>query len=255
MNTIDRALELAAQGIACFPCSSTKAPTKPKECGGQGYKDATSDPAALRKFWSEFPGDLIGVPTGELNGFDVLDIDPKHQSAREWWLENRDDLIPTRAHRTRSGGLHLLYKSTPGIKCSAGKITIGVDIRANGGYVIHWPSAGFPVLNDGPIAELPTWLYRKLLLPPRIHPVTARALYHEDERAVYGLLRVVATAVPGEQNNKIFWAACRFREMAEAGGITQEEALDLIMAAARRCGHPEKRASATAKGGLGLPRR
>jgi hypothetical protein len=123
---LDSALELAEQGKTSFPCNwFSKAPTKPKARGGQGYKDATEDPAALRKFWKEFPGGLVGVPTGETNGFDVLDIDPKHAAAREWWSETRDALLPTRAHRTRSGGLHLLFTHAPGIKCSASKIAQG----------------------------------------------------------------------------------------------------------------------------------
>src|SRR5215467_5790459 len=116
-------------GLACFPCNwVSKAPTKPKDSGGQGYKDATRDPDVLRELWREFPGGLIGVATGEINGFDVVDVDPKHPAAREWWAENRDALMPTRVHRTRSGGLHVLFKHTSGLRCSASKITKGVDI-------------------------------------------------------------------------------------------------------------------------------
>jgi len=248
MRSLDAALRLAGQGIASFPCNNEKRPTCP-----HGFKDATADPQQLRALCRDFPGVLIGVPTGEVNGFDVLDIDPKHSEAREWWSKNRDDLMPTRVHRTRSGGLHLLYRYTPGIRCSAGKLALGVDIRTTGGYIIHWPSAGYPVLNDGPISEFPAWLIKALRPPPP--PPPRPTLYVPDERALLGLIRCVVGAPEGQRNATTFWAGCRAGEMVASGTLSEADAIAFLVEAASRAGLPQSEALRAARNGLCAARR
>jgi len=66
--------------------------------------------------------------------------------------------------------LHLLFKHAPGLGCSSGKIAEGVDVRADGGYAIWWPSTG-RVVEDNPICEWPNWLLDEAMgvksAPPR----------------------------------------------------------------------------------------
>jgi hypothetical protein len=95
------------------------------------------------------------VSTGFVSGVDVLDIDAKHIEARQWWGTHRDRIPATRVHRTRSGGLHLLFRHAPYVGCSVGRIALGIDVRGDGGYAIWWPTAGFPVLQDAPLATWP----------------------------------------------------------------------------------------------------
>jgi hypothetical protein len=78
-------------------------------------------------------GPSLGVPTGGITGFDVLDIDRRH-GGDVWFLENSDRLLPTRTrwHKTRGGGLHLFFQDVPGARCSAGKIARRVDVRTTG---------------------------------------------------------------------------------------------------------------------------
>src|SRR5213078_1384125 len=104
----------------------------------------TSNPSALAFMWRRYPGPLVGAPTGDSSGIDVLDIDARHGGAR-WLTEHRDRLPATRVHRSRDGGLHYFFQHEPGVRCSAGRIAPGVDVRAAGGYIIWWPAAGFPV--------------------------------------------------------------------------------------------------------------
>jgi Bifunctional DNA primase/polymerase, N-terminal len=68
--TFLKAVSLIDQGLPCFPCHDDKRPASP-----HGFRDATRDAEALRELWMRYPGTLIGVPTGEVSGFDVLDID------------------------------------------------------------------------------------------------------------------------------------------------------------------------------------
>jgi hypothetical protein len=50
---------------------------------------------------------LVGVATGAISGLDCLDIDAEGIG----WYDREFDALPfTRAHETRSGGLHLLLR-------------------------------------------------------------------------------------------------------------------------------------------------
>jgi bifunctional DNA primase/polymerase-like protein len=145
-----------------FPCLETKAPTCPN-----GFKAATREPDAIRELWRRWPGPLIGVPTGAMSGFDVLDID-RDKGGGVWYAAHRGKLPPTRYHRTRSGGLHLLFRHTEGLRNSTSRIAPGIDTRGDGGYVIFWPAAGLEV-GDHPLnalPEWPLWLLPSLMSPP-----------------------------------------------------------------------------------------
>ena len=49
----------------------------------------------------------------------------------------------TRIHRTGGGGRHYFFKHPgPGIEVTDPKIAPGIDIKADGGYVIWWPACG-----------------------------------------------------------------------------------------------------------------
>jgi hypothetical protein len=101
---------------------------------------------------------LVGVPTGSVSGLDCLDVDLEGLG----WLDGVwDKLPPTRAHVTRSGGRHLLWKHAEGLRNSAGRIAKGVDVRADGGFCVWWPRQGQRVLSDAGIAGWPDWLLAK----------------------------------------------------------------------------------------------
>ena len=157
LQVLTAALELAESGIPVFPCildgtKRDKSPACPT-----GFKAATDDPEAVRKLWRQHPGPLVGVPTGAVSGFGALDIDPRHGG--DHWLDaNRSRLPITRTHATRSGGCHLLFKHHPGMGCSANRVASGVDVRADGGYIIWWPAAGLPLVDNGPVADWPSWV-------------------------------------------------------------------------------------------------
>jgi hypothetical protein len=125
-----------------------------KPTGPHGFLDATTDPIAFAALPS---GPQVGVATGAVSGIDVLDIDPRKGGDR-WFHENRAQLPLTRVHETPSGGLHLIFRHSPGLRCSNSKIARGIDIKADGGYVIWWPACCCRVLVEGPIAELPQLL-------------------------------------------------------------------------------------------------
>ncbi len=129
---LDWALWYAAQGIPVFPLNG-KAPLTPN-----GFKDATSDPAQIRAWWSQWPDANIGAPTGARTGFDVLDVDRKGEEALEALGIDYPDDMPI--VRTGSGGLHFFFAHEDGVTNSSGSLPHGVDVRGEGGYVVLPPS-------------------------------------------------------------------------------------------------------------------
>jgi hypothetical protein len=153
--------------IPVFPCDARKRPLTP-----HGFKDATADPAAIRRMFANPAVVMIGMPTGEVTGLVVVDVDVKGGRPGQAWLDaNRDRLPATWTVRTASGGLHL-YFCWPGetIRNSASKIAPGIDVRGDGGYVILPPSPGYVVVDDAPSAELPEWLLDVLRPAPALPP-------------------------------------------------------------------------------------
>jgi hypothetical protein len=188
-EALQAALALARDGLACFPAFPSKCPSTP-----HGFYDASKDPAALRALWQQFPGPLVGVRTGAVSGIAVLDLDRKHREATDWWIQNRPRLPSTRVHRTRSGGLHLIFCHADGVRCTTGRIAAGIDTRGDGGYVIWWPAAGLPVLS-GRIAS-------------RLAGLVARA----------AATATAATAVPGHPRRSAITTAVSLRKHRAGGG-------------------------------------
>jgi hypothetical protein len=244
-NILSAALELAASGYPVFPCSDpSKKPTTPN-----GFKDASADPKEVQRLWHDHPGGLIGVPTGKAIGLDVLDLDfGRHQEARDWWRENRHRIPRTRTHRTRSGGLHLLFQHDDRVHCTAGKIELGVDTRARGGYIIWWPAHGLPILSDAPAAPWPGWLLAEFR--PKPQPRSRSVVPVPDSRLLAKLVQMVAGAREGERNSLTFWCACRAGEMAASGLLNAGTAIAVIAEAATRSGLPRAEAERTARSGV-----
>ena len=239
--SLTSALTLGERGLPCFPCRADKRPATPR-----GFKDATCDLNVVRELWMRYPGPLIGIPTGEISGLAVLDIDPRH-GGDCWFVEHRHRLPATRVHRTLSGGLHLIFQHAAGLRSSAGRIAAGVDVRATGGYVIWWPAAGLPVLSETPMATWPECLRVQLSPPPR--PAISRITV-PDGHALMRLVQLIAGASAGERNNLTYWAACRAGEMVASGLLGADAAAAVIAEAATRAGLPRSEAERTAWSGI-----
>jgi hypothetical protein len=244
MQKLNAALDLAASGIPVFPCAGTKVPTV------KGWPEkASTDHEKVRQLWRDHPGGLVGVPTGKGSGFDVLDLDfGRHQESRDWWRENRHRVPRTRIHRTRSGGIHVLFQHNDIVRCTAGKIRLGVDTRSTGGYIIHWPSHGLPVISTALPAPWPDWLLAEF--KPKPAPKSRSVVRVPDNRLIIKLVQMAAKAREGERNSLTFWCACRAGEMVAAGQLGATEAITIIAEAATRSGLPRAEAERTVKSGV-----
>ena len=241
------ALDLAANGLPVFPCSDwSKRPTTPN-----GFKNASTDPEEIRRLWRAHPGGLIGVPTGNAIGLDVLDLDfGRHQEACDWWRDNRHRIPRTRTHGTRSAGIHLLFQHDDLVHCTAGKIRLGIDTRGTGGYIIHWPSHGLPLLSDAPPAPWPDWLLAEFRPKPKPQPRSRSVVRVPDNHLLARLVQMVAGAREGERNSLTFWCACRAGEMVASGLLNAGTAIAVIAEAATRAGLARAEAERTARSGV-----
>ena len=156
------ALDYVKEGFKVFPVKLDKKPLTL-----HGLKDATQTLQGVKEYWTKWPDASIGIVT---DGLVVLDFDLKSKG-----LESLKDiefkygpLPPTRIHVTGGGGYHYIYRNTNGTNIRnttqlAGYS--GVDIRANGGYIVAPPSP-HPSGNDyyfydlSLIADAPAWLVK-----------------------------------------------------------------------------------------------
>jgi hypothetical protein len=226
---------------------------RPKVEDGRGYLDATDDPREIRELWQRWPGPLIGVPTGERSGFDVLDVDPRHDG-HIWYAANKDTLPGTRIHRTRSGGRHLFFLHSAGLKSSTSKIAPGIDVRADGGYIIWWPATGLG-FRDYPATGVPEWpreIVRRLIEPelPRTRAVQGSTRKQPSCRGFEAVIGKVATAATGERNALLFWGSARAGEAISGGLITQALAASMLKEAALQAGIGDREALATIASGI-----
>ena len=235
------AIELSRYGFAVFPCrDDNKRPSCPN-----GFYDAVADETSVRELWRRFPGGLVGVPTGAVNGFDALDIDPRHGGDR--WLETAH-IPPTRVHRTRSGGWHFLFRHAEGVRNTASKIAPGVDTRGDGGYIIWWP----PTYAPGAPADWPPYLLAAMNPPqePVGTPVYTAPPERRAQRLIEEAIARVRTAPPGQRHYRLRAAALTLGGLP---GFPPQTAAQLLLAAVIDAGGPavdRKNAADTIQWGL-----
>jgi hypothetical protein len=249
MDTLSAALEVAAGGFPVFPvklcpdaclrCSICKAPATP-----HGFHDASSDPDQIRQLWSQHPGALIGMPTGEVSDVDVLDLDcAKEPAAVVWWMSHRNRIPLTRTHQSGNGGLHLLFRHHGLSRTGNGRVGPGVDVKANGGYIVWWPAYGRKLVLDVPISEWPDWLIDHQ--QPKIYAMPS--LRAKTPQGLEGVANFVASRPEGERNCSTFWGFCRAYEAVLDGVISESEAVSTLTGAALRSGLPENEIRAIAR--------
>jgi len=134
-----------------------------------GFRDATTDTDVILQWLRRWPGCNWAVPTGEKSGVFVLDIDGDAGRTSLAALEAEHGPLPrtiTVATGREDDGEHrwFTYPSGCAVKSTVGNLGLGLDIRANGGYVIIPPSRHMTGKNyqwvdvNLPLADPPEWL-------------------------------------------------------------------------------------------------
>lgn len=251
-NILQAALEYAGRGWPVFPCNANDKRPYTRD----GFKNATTDPDQIRRWWSTNPSAMIGVPTGGIGCF-VIDLDPKDGRGVDDLLADiravmDEDLPPCPSVRTPRGGLHLYFELPEGDKVSnrAGVVP-DVDIRGDGGYVIvppsvrrgpkavaddcdgaayTWrPGASLDDLMppDPPAAVVAFTQYRPNRTPPASEPPGAgrvtqgQAVQRYAANALVQESAALAAAPEGTRNDAINTAAFALGQLVAAGALQE----------------------------------
>src|SRR4029453_17561451 len=156
-------------------------------------------------WFRQWPEAGIAAVTGPISDLVVVDVDPRHggDESLEKLEREHGALTKTVECRTGGGGRHLYFTHPGGFIGNKVGLAPGIDIRADGGYVVAPPSlhasgvryawvAGRAPESIG-IAPLPDWILRQAIEeePRRGHPIAHWR-------------RLVCEGVPaGERNNTI----------------------------------------------------
>ncbi|HHV63231.1 MAG TPA: AAA family ATPase [Firmicutes bacterium] len=167
------AIGYAQRGFSVIPLKPrTKEPLTP-------WKDAQDHPVSpdqVKAQWEEWPEANIGIVTGRVSGLVVLDIDGEKgfESLAEHGFE-----VPRTPTVGTARGRHFYFAYPVGAQKVPSKAVLpGVDIKADGGYVVAPPSIhpdGEPYrfeeghgLGEVELAPLPQWVIDKLETRPKV---------------------------------------------------------------------------------------
>jgi hypothetical protein len=256
------ALSFAEKGKPVFPCSTAdKSPLTPN-----GFYDASTDPATIKRWWAKDQGAAIGIPTGEKSGWVVIDKDDYKASFDQagWYSiqEQSGGMPETLTQRTGGRGTQYIFQhpGTP-VKCKNGLIT-GLDIKGDGGYIIVWPSLHpsgnrYKLVKDVPPAPLPAPLLdiingeKQTPAPP-----APRHTYHPGnstawaEKALSEEINRVVMAADYTRNDNLNRAAFSLGQIVAGGGLDRGTVESELMAAATAAGLTSKEIPKTIRSGL-----
>jgi len=200
MSVLDKALAYANKGMHVFPCKPDKTPLT-----ARGFLDASSDPDEVRRLFADHPDALLAIATGEVSGVVVLDIDTVEGHGVNGFAALKRlgwKIPPTTQVLTPSGGRHFYFKHPgQGERVKSGTIEPGVDLKADGGYVIAPPSIGengreYKFVGKAKPAPLPQFLTEALSRDKR--PATPIA----GESIPEGTRNVALTSLAGTMQNR-----------------------------------------------------
>ncbi len=199
------ACKYALNGVAVLPLVPQG--KVPKIRGG--VHSASFDMSDTVDRWTASPDANIGIATGKCSrGIIVIDIDVKNgtdgEKSLESWQEQNGRLPENLTAKTPSGGRHLYYRVK---ECEYGNrvgLLPGVDIRANGGYVVAPPS----VLPNGSYE----WLSKEGKVADANDIVLLLLNWGKFDDMAPKTFEMPEVVETGQRNNTLFKLACSMRD-------------------------------------------
>jgi hypothetical protein len=230
---------------------------------GKGWPNkSTRDPDQIKTWYHNQPNLGVALHAGK-SGTVIFDVDdPRHLPVD--LVDAIADLRPP-FQSTRSDDIlrgHYVFRLAPGTMFGNGVGSLRTDppwgeVRGRNGIIVAAPTRRTPPkryrwIHTGQPPELPKTLGRALLPPPRKPPPEpvqkAPRLYLH--KRIRGLITTITEAKEGTRNEKLFWAACRFGEMAAEGLIGEDVAHNLLIDTGVAIGLPEREATHSTISGL-----
>lgn len=280
MNEVhDAALAYAQRGWRVFPLQGIVdgvCGCKRNECSSpgkhplvrRGLYEGTTDLEKISAWWRRWPHANIGLATGHDSGLLVIDVDfPKAEDSMQRLEELERELPATLTVRTGGGGLHLYFHhpdrmlpNTTGRIPGLDEHLAGIDVRAEGGYVVAPPSQHHSsgkylwVDANAELAELPAWI-----VEPERSPLSQGAVGRADydgDGSAYGLavlageLDQLRTATRGTRNHALNRCAFAVGQVVAGGELEQRHARHELLSAALAIGLSEPEARQTLDSGF-----
>lgn len=223
-NFFDVAMFYASQNIKVFP---VKRQDKKPLCAS-GFKSASMDMAQLQEWNKKFTDCNIGIPTGDINGIFVVDVDGEQGFKSLTQIEQLHSKLIAPTVITGKGK-HLYFKmpTNTKIKSSVSKIANHIDIRADGGYVVAPPSIhtngkqyiweNFAPSHKFP--DAPQWLLDIILNA------------ENENSSIEELLEEIANAPEGTRNDILISNAGKIQRLAEKQFLSLEDFVDDLIQA------------------------
>lgn len=242
---LNEAIAIAANGIPVFPVNIKKQPLTKR-----GFHDASTDAVTIERMFCKSAVAGIAIPTGPSSGLVVIDRDRKNGVdgiATCVELEAQLGVLPETLHqRTGSGGDQLFFQYPEGveIRCSAGKLGPGLDVRGLGGYAVIAPSVNtsgaYEWLNMLCPAPLPEVWVRKMAVNMVEAGLSAREYAPKivatmstqyGRAALVSECRLLAQAPQGTRHDQLFKSVAAIASLVAGGEIVESEARVAIAAA------------------------
>jgi hypothetical protein len=259
------ALRYAGIGVPVFPLRPRdKVPLIPRDHGGRGCLDATTDPDRIKAWWPRWPDANIGLACGTACW--VLDVDGPEGQASLADLEDLNRWLSTGPSSvTGTGGQHILFAGNDRVRNSVKQLGPGLDTRAAGGYIVAPPSV-HPNGNryswlpgrdpwSVPLPEAPGWLLDLLDPPKPERPAVPRTKARPSTtpyvaKAFERELEAVALAGDGQRNSTLNRAAFSLGRFVAKGELDAVEVGDALVGAALSAGLNRHEATRTVMSGF-----
>jgi hypothetical protein len=243
----------------CGACRAAEPGHDPAGCGCltcHGFHAATLDSARLAAMLAAVPRGLLAIRTGTVAGLAVVDIDPRNGGHLDPAL-----MAPTAAVATGGGGWHLYYRHPGGLLLAALPGRAGIDIKADGGYVVAPPSVhpgtgrAYRWAGHRAIAEMPPALAAALAPPPagaaplsRPVPAPGAGGISSPPALLAAHLRAVEDAPEGRRRVTLYGAARGIARMVTAGALAEADARAALTAAGLAAAQTERDIRAAIEG-------
>ncbi|GIG02525.1 bifunctional DNA primase/polymerase [Catellatospora citrea] len=249
----------------CPPCEAArkaKTPHDPQACPCltcHGFYAAMTDPHRIAAMLAAVPRGLLAIRTGVASGLVVIDVDPRHGGTPSLQaLIARGLTPPTRYVRTGDNGLHLYYRHPGGITIPGDqgkRLGPGIDVKADGGYVVappsrhpvtgrpyQWADQATRVEEAAPalVAACVAEVRRRAPVRPAGHhqPPRSGGAASFPDRLMTALAARIHQAPQGKRRVTLFGCARGAARMVAAGQMTSTDAYDALVSACDAAGWP-----------------
>ena len=223
-----------------------------------GFKDATNDLTKVKSAWKQLPNLNIGIVTGKENGIVVVDIDG--DVGKETWRNLiRQHEYKSKTLKIATGkGCHLYFKYPSALSVIKNRVRFveGIDVRADGGYIVAAPSVHpsgrkYQVsrpINFSELEELPDWLLKLILgnnSALEMEPTGVNSAGQKLPMDVENALAVLSATKEGSRHDTLIKQANLIAGKCQQKGLDEATVKELILQAALKTGLPEDEAKGT----------